>query len=185
MDLPHEVTVMKSLLRNTSIKSVLFAALGCAFPIVMASPGYADEMVDKALRKGKWEIMLAPQFTLAKNLGFDGGTTAKIEDTAGFNFQFGYNFNEHWNVGGLFSWSRPDYHAVVQPVEGNTAGPRTQHGTVETNTFALVTTYNFIAGPLTPFVDLNFGGRMCTPTLPRARRLRAATGILGMDRFAA
>ena len=58
--------------------------------------------------------MLAPQYTLAKNLGFDGGTTAKINDTFGFNFQFGYNFNEHWSLGGLFSWSRPDYQAVVQ-----------------------------------------------------------------------
>ena len=59
--------------------------------------------------------MLAPQYTLAKKSRADGGTTAKINDTFGFNFQFGYNFNEHWGLGGLFSWSRPDYQAVVQP----------------------------------------------------------------------
>ena len=102
--------------------------------------------------------MLAPQYTLAKNLGFNGGTTAKINDTFGFNLQFGYNFNEHWSLGELFSWSRPDYQAVVQPAQGNPFGPRSQSGTVETNTFAMVTTYNFLAGPVTPFIDANLGG---------------------------
>ena len=34
-----------------------------------------------SVRKGQWEIMLSPQYMLAKNLGFDDETTAKIEDT--------------------------------------------------------------------------------------------------------
>lgn len=135
-----------------------FAVIVCALQLIQTDLSEADELADRAGRKGKWEIMLAPQYTLAKNLAFDGGTTAKIEDTVGFNFQFGYNFNQHWNVGGLFSWSRPDYQAAVQPVQGNPAGPRSQHGTVETNTFALVTTYHFLTGPVTPFLDVNFGG---------------------------
>ena len=46
------------------------------------------ELIAHSARNGG-KIMLAPQYTLAKNLGFDGGTTAKINDTFGFNFQFG------------------------------------------------------------------------------------------------
>ena len=88
-----------------------FAVIVCALQLIQTDLSEADELADRAGRKGKWEIMLAPHYTLAKNLAFDGGTTAKIEDTVGFNFQFGYNFNQHWNVGGLFSWSRPDYQA--------------------------------------------------------------------------
>src|SRR6476620_12725418 len=74
---------------------------------------------DESFRSKRWEIILSPQYTLAKNLGFDGGTTAKINDTWGFGLQIGYNFNTHWNVAGVFSWSQPDYQAVVQPVQGN------------------------------------------------------------------
>ena len=143
---------------KASLQLAVAAVMGCVLLLTQPFPAYADEMVDKAIRKGKWDIMLAPQYTLAKNLGFTGGTTAKIDDTVGFNFQFGYNFNEHWNVGGLFSWSQPDYQAVLQPVQGNPSGARTQHGTIQTNTFALVTTYHFLAGPVTPFVDANLGG---------------------------
>ena len=150
--------MVKSSLVNEIIRLAGVTILGSALLLTQTCPAYADETVDKAIRKGKWDIMLAPQYTLAKNLGFNGGTTAKIDDTVGFNFQFGYNFNEHWNVGGLFSWSQPDYQAVVQPVQGNPAGPRSQHGTIQTNTFALVTTYHFLAGPVTPFVDANLGG---------------------------
>ncbi|WP_447983136.1 outer membrane beta-barrel protein [Nitrospira sp. Nam74] len=93
-----------------------------------------------------------------KNLGFDGGTTVRIDDTVGFNFQFGYNFNEHWNVGGFFSWSRPDFQAVVQPAAGNSGPARSQSGTVQTNTFALAVTYHFFEGPLTPYIDADVGG---------------------------
>ena len=62
---------------------------------------------EQSYRKGLWEIILSPQYTLAKNLGFDGGTTAKIEDTWGFGLQIGYNFNDHWNLAGLFSGVSP------------------------------------------------------------------------------
>lgn len=116
-------------------------------------PGRADSP-----RKGKWEMMLAPQYALAKTLGFEGGTTAKIDDTVGFGFQFGYNFNAHWNLGGLFSWSRPDYQAVMQPVAGNPSAPRATSGTVETTNFALVATYYFLTGPITPYAAANLGG---------------------------
>ncbi len=112
----------------------------------------------ESYRKGLWEFMLSPQYTLAKNLGFEGGTTAKIEDTFGFGVQVGYNFNDHWNLAGLFSWSQPDYHAQVQPVAGNPLPARSTNGTIQTNTFGLALTYNFLKGPLTPYVDAMLGG---------------------------
>lgn len=102
--------------------------------------------------------MLSPQYTLTKNLGFEGGTTAKIEDTFGFGVQIGYNLNDHWNLAGLFSWSQPDYQALVQPAAGNALPARSISGTIQTNTFAFAVTYNFLEGPLTPYVDANVGG---------------------------
>lgn len=112
----------------------------------------------ESYRKGRWEIILSPQYTLAKNLGFDGGTTAKINDTFGFGFQIGYNLSNHWNLAGLFTWSQPDYQAVLQPVPGTPGPPRSISGSVQANTFAFVVTYNFLEGPLTPYVDANIGG---------------------------
>ena len=36
------------------------AIVGSALLLTQTCPTYADEMVDKAIRKGKWDIMLAP-----------------------------------------------------------------------------------------------------------------------------
>jgi len=134
----------------------ILACLIAALPIVTA---YAAEFGGtQSLRKGSWEIIFSPQYTLAKNLGFTGGTTAKIDDTFGFGAQIGYNLNDHWNLAGLFSWSQPDYQAVVQPAAGNSSPARSISGTLQTSTFAVAATYHVLPGPLTPYVDANLGG---------------------------
>jgi opacity protein-like surface antigen len=113
----------------------------------------------ESYRKGRWEFMLSPQYTLSRNLGFEGGTTAKVEDTFGFGTQFNYNFSDHVSLGGLFSWSRPDYQASLQPAAGNpTPATRSISGTLETSTFGMVLTYNVLSGPLTPYVDAMVAG---------------------------
>ena len=117
------------------------------------APANASPQEEESIRKGLWEIILSPQYMLAKNLGFDGGTTAKIEDTWGFHLQIGYNFNDHWNLAGLFSWSEPDYHALVQPAAGNPLPARNTSGTIQMNTFGMALTYNILKSPLTPYVD--------------------------------
>ena len=122
------------------------------------APAIVSAQATESYRKGLWEFILSPQYTLAKNLGFEGGTTAKIEDTFGFGVQVGYNLNDHWNLAGLFSWSQPDYQALVQPAAGNPLPARSTSGTIQTNTFAFAVTYNFLEGPLTPYVDANVGG---------------------------
>jgi opacity protein-like surface antigen len=126
---------------------------------VLWSWSSAQAQTAEPTRSGRWELLLAPQYTLSRNLGFEGGTTAKIEDTWGFGLQLNYNFNEHVSLGGLFSWNRPDYHATVQPAPGNpTTATRSISGTMETTTFGMVLTYNILAGPLTPYVDAVLSG---------------------------
>lgn len=121
---------------------------------------HASAQTDDNSRKGRWEFMIAPQYTLSRNIGFNGGTNVKIEDNWGFGIQFGYNFNEHLNLGGLFSWSRPDYQGTVQPAPGIpiAPGPRSTSGTIETSTFGMILTYNLLAGPLTPYLDAMVAG---------------------------
>ena len=133
-----------SLRRFLGLLKVATAIALCMAVSVLSA--YADDASpDGSLRSKKWEVLLSPQYTLSKDLGFDGGTTAKINDTWGFGLQFGYNFNEHWNLGGIFSWNNADYQAVVQPAAGNSSPPRSISGTVETTTFALAATYNVLA----------------------------------------
>jgi len=132
--------------------------IGCAMGIACyVSSGnvvaFAEDYFSSDFRSKRWEIILTPQYTLTKNLGFDGGTTAKINNTWGFGLQIGYNFNEHWNLAGMFSWSQPDYQAVVQPAAGNPGPARNISGNLQMNTFGAVVTYNILKGPLTPYAE--------------------------------
>lgn len=43
-----------------------------------------DYFSGESFRSKRWEMIFTPQYTLAKNLGFDGGTTAQVDDTMGF-----------------------------------------------------------------------------------------------------
>jgi len=137
-------------------RNTIQVAIGVMF-LFFASAAVAFAQ-DESFRSKRWEILLGPQYTLAKNLGFDGGTTAKINDTWGFALQIGYNFNEHWNLAGSFSWSQPDYQAVVQPLQGTPGGPRSISGSIQMNTFGLNLTYHILKGPLTPYVEGNVSG---------------------------
>lgn len=125
-------------------------------PISFANAG--DLVREEAVRKGKWEILFSPQYTLAKNLGFDGGTTAKVNDTWGFGLQIGYNLNEHINLVGYFSWTKPDYQAVMHPAPGNSGPARNISGSLQMNTFGGVLTYNVLATPVTPYVEGSLAG---------------------------
>jgi len=127
---------------------------------IAALPADADAagLLGESYRSGRWEIMLGPQYTFERNLKLEGGTTANINDTVGFGFQFGYNFNEHFNIGGMFSWSNPDYQSVVQPSPANSSGARSQTGSVENRTFGLVGTVHFLKSRLTPYFDSNVSG---------------------------
>ncbi|GKS59350.1 hypothetical protein YTPLAS18_28770 [Nitrospira sp.] len=114
---------------------------------------------EESYRSHRWEVLLSPQYTLSRNIGFQGGTNVKIEDSFGFGIQIGYNFNDHVNLGGLFSWSRPDYQGTAQPAPPTPlAGTRPINGTIETSTFGMVLTYNVFKGPLTPYLDALVAG---------------------------
>ena len=144
---------------QVALSIVMSAQILSAWSPNVAQADGGEYRTDSIYRKGRWEFMLSPQYSLSRNIGFQGGTNVKVEDTFGFAFQFGYNFNEHVNLGGLFSWARPDYQGTVQPAPGNPVPtPRSINGTIETSTIGLVMTYNILKGPLTPYLDAMVGG---------------------------
>ena len=94
-------------IRNRRRCGAIAAAGGIALCLgIAALPADTDAAgLGESYRSGRWEVMLGPQYTFERNLKLEGGTTANIDDAVGLGFQFGYNFNEHFNIGGLFSWT--------------------------------------------------------------------------------
>jgi opacity protein-like surface antigen len=89
-------------------------------------------------------------FQPSSNTEFKGGTTANVHSGVDFMLGAGYNFNDHLRFDGNFSYDRKDYDAEIigdQPGEVFQA-----KGTLDSATAMFDVTWNFLKGPLTPFV---------------------------------
>ena len=66
----------------------------------------------------------------------------------------GYNFTNRFSVLGELAWVRPRYEATYVPEAG---GLETINARLDISTFQIKGVFNFIEGPLTPFVEGGLG----------------------------
>ena len=122
-------------------------------------------MPDKAMRAGKWGVAIVPTLTNSKVLQFDNGAEADLNKRSGFGMYFGYNFNGHVELGGIFGASNSNYTGTRVIDDGN--------GTTEkftanmyTSTLAIDLAYNFLKGPFTPYVNGFLGSTYIDSGIP-------------------
>ncbi|MGC2047083.1 MAG: outer membrane beta-barrel protein [Gallionella sp.] len=87
---------------------------------------------------------------------FDDGSSASTNAAFGLGFGMGYNFNDHFQVNGQFSWSGRNYKAtVVDPAA--VIPTQTFSNTLYTSTINVNAVYYFMSGDFTPFVSGGIG----------------------------
>jgi outer membrane protein assembly factor BamD len=102
------------------------------------------------LRAGRWEARAGVAFQPSSSADFKGGTTVDVKSGADFMLGVGYNYNDHLLFGGTFSYDQKDYDAeVAVDAPGE---PVPVEGTLDSMALMFDVTYNFLKGPLTPFV---------------------------------
>ncbi len=105
-------------------------------------------------RSEKWEFFFSPLYMGSNTITFDGGGEANINSRTGFGFGFGYNINENFELSMLFTSSSSTYDVSFEDKDGNEEKGRSN---LYMSSFNLAATYNFIDGPLTPYVTGTFG----------------------------
>lgn len=88
----------------------------------------------------------------------EGADDSSLETSSAaiYGFNFAYNFNSHFALGGELSWSRPDYDAVIIPDDG-VGDPQTIRHQLDLFSYGLTGTFNLLKGPLTPYAELGLG----------------------------
>ena len=115
-----------------------------------SQPGDAPMNDRPAMRAGRWEARTGLAFQSSSSTDFKGGTTADVHSGLDFMVGVGYNFTDHLRVDGVFSYDKKDYDAKVV---GDQPGEVFQiKGTLASTALMFDVTYNFMKGPLTPFV---------------------------------
>jgi opacity protein-like surface antigen len=122
----------------------------------------------QGLRAGKWEFTIQGQFTDSQDISSDNDSRAHVDSAFAFGLGFAYNFNDHFSLGGEVMWGAADYSATVTPdaASGNTGGPFTVSGDLDTNTFRVNAAWNLLASPLTPFVIAGIGATWVDTNVP-------------------
>lgn len=84
-----------------------------------------------------------------------GGATLDVGSATGYSLWGGYNFGPHFSLLGDMSQARPSYRATR--VIAATGATQTIHAKLDMSIVHVKGVYNFLDGPLTPFVELGAG----------------------------
>jgi len=120
-----------------------------------AGTGGGSLFSGNALRGERWEARVGMSVGNTSDVEFEGGTKAEIDSGLGFLLGVGYHYNDHLQFGSTFKYDQQDYDAEVvgdQPGESFTA-----KGSLDTMSLMVDVAYNFLTGPLTPFVAGSVG----------------------------
>jgi outer membrane protein assembly factor BamD len=108
-----------------------------------------------AARENRWEARVGLAATNSTDVDFKGGTTAAIDSGTGFLLGVAYHYNAHLQFGSTFTFDQKDYTAEIA---GDEPGESFQaRGDLDTMTLMFDAAYNFLTGPLTPFVAGGIG----------------------------
>jgi len=121
-------------------------------------PAYAD-------RDTGWEFGGELIYQDSQNFDSDGGSSAKLDSDLGIALTFGYRFNEKFELNFGLDWNNIDYNAHL--VNGTTPGLSVDvDGEMEVWTPRIGATFNFMDGPITPYVNATIGYSFIDTNIP-------------------
>jgi len=133
-----------------TLVAFLIAVLG------LAATGTAQADTYRS-RAERWEFTAQMRYLDAKSMSFPGGSELDVNSDIGWGFGFGYNFNDHLALGVDFGWNSPSYDATIVSADTPPLASRQTGGELSTSSIHVNLLYNFIAGPITPFVTAGVG----------------------------
>jgi opacity protein-like surface antigen len=132
---------------------------GIAIPATVHADTYRS-------RAERWEFTVQMRYIDDQSFGVDGGTQVDVNSDIGWGFGFGYNFNNHLALGVDIGWNSPSYDATIISADTPALAPRQVSAEMSTSSIHLNLLYNFIAGPVTPFVGAGIGSTYIDTNIP-------------------
>jgi len=114
---------------RTRIRIMVAALLLAAVWTIIPGPADAQSFttVRPGGRGGTWEFYLPLTYADSATVNGQNGTSVDINADWGFGLGFGYNFNDHFQLNGLFTWNSRSYDALVTGSTNTSTGPTTRY----------------------------------------------------------
>lgn len=148
------------------MKAMSIAVLFAVWPAAAGAQMIPSPGGHQAGRGPGWEFALELLYQGSTNVGFEGGTSASLDDAFGFAFGAGYRFNEKLEIQFGIDWQEIDYDVRFQSTED----PDTQftgRGELDVFTPRVTLNYNFLPGNVTPFVNAGIGWTFIDTNIPQ------------------
>jgi len=126
----------------------------CLILLAVISSNVQADFYDSRVKK--WEFYLAPQITDSKDLQFENGATANLEQDSSLGFGVGYNLSSRIELALEFVSNDTNYTSTAIP-EDPAESAVTSSGSIYTSTINFGFTFNFLTTPFTPYVTANLG----------------------------
>lgn len=117
---------------------------------------FNTKQISDSARDGQWEAALLVNYESGSDLTGDGGSSIDIDKAVGWGFSLGYNLTSKWNFNFRFAMNEPDYSATIVP-EDPAEPPQTINYGMSKYSSQFNAVYNFLDGPITPFVQAGLG----------------------------
>ena len=134
---------------------VTLAALGGAWSLAAHAGG----------RDVGWDFGGELIYQDSKDIDFDGGSSASLDSDVGLALTFGYRFSERLELTFGLDWNNVDYKAnIVTNAIGNAVV--SVDGSMESFTPRVGVNFNFLDGPITPYVTGMIGYSFIDTNIP-------------------
>ena len=145
------------------------------YGLILAAGGLCIGSVANAAgeRGPGWEFGADLIYQLSKDIDFNGGSKASLDDDLGIAIAFGYRFNNKLELQFYLDWNDVDYNASLVTFSNTTPavplGTVDVRGTVETFAPRAAVNYNFLEGPITPYITAGLGWAFIDTNIPTGR----------------
>lgn len=133
--------------------------------IAIALLGPAVGAAQSASREPGWDFGADIVYQFSGDAKFDGGSSLDFDDDVGLALTFGYRFTPRFELQAGIDWNTVDYSGVLQSAQNPTL-TATIRGDMESFTPHVNAVFNFMTGPITPFVGAGVGWSFIDTNIP-------------------
>lgn len=136
------------------------ACVAALIPAVCAAQG--------GTREAGWDFGFDVLYQFSKDISFDGGSRLDVEDDLGVALSFGYRVNSRFELQFSLDWNDVDYSGTL--VSASTPNLSVDiEGSMESFVPRVNGIYNFMDGPVTPYVSGGLGWAFIDTNIPTGR----------------
>lgn len=155
-------------MKTFSLSGILLTGALLAGSLLVGGAANAQSSAQE--RGPGWEFGIDVIYQLSQDIDFNGGSSASLDDDFGIDINFGYRFSDKLELQISLDWQDIDYDLLVQSAPPSLPDLQFRGtGSLEAFTPRVSVNYNFMNGPITPYVSAGIGWSFIDTNIPSGR----------------